>query len=302
MMKVSSEGYELEILASISRPQPCIDYLCGDASLAHGDAGSLKAASSRIADRSFWRNRNTPTVITTEGRVPYSVSVVVPVYNVERYLARCVDSLISQTLPDMQIILVNDGSKDRSGEMIKDYARRHPRILCIDKANGGCALARNAGLSAATGEYVGFVDSDDWVDCSMFKKLHDKAVECDADVVQGGLVKYYEQANRFDPVNEDALASLVERAGNQMEHARDLLCVQPTMWRRIYRRTMLQQNDITFPQHVRMFDDLPFQFMAHGLLSEDCHRQRAALLLPPPAARAGRRGYGRAIVRDVPTL
>jgi glycosyltransferase involved in cell wall biosynthesis len=223
-------------------------------------AGLARAESS--ADVSCWRIKNAPQVITVEGQSACAVSVVVPVYNVERCLPQCIESLIHQTLDDMQIILVNDGSKDRSLEIIKDYARRHPRILCIDKPNGGCASARNAGMRAARGEYVGFVDSDDWVDASMFKKLHDKAVQCNADIVQCGLVKYYERENRYDPVNEDRLASLVERAGNRMDRVRDLLCLQPTMWRRIYRRSMLQENNIAFPQDVRMFDDLPFQFMA----------------------------------------
>lgn len=262
MMKVSSEGCETETLSSLSRPQPCIDYLCGDVSLKHVEISSIKVASAHIAKRSFWRNKGASECIATEGQVPYSVSVVVPVYNVERYLPQCLDSLIAQTLPEMQIILVNDGSKDGSLEIINDYAQKYPRILCIDKPNGGCASARNAGLRAAQGEYVGFVDSDDWVDPTMFKRLYDRACECSADIVQCGFVKYYEQERRCDPVNEDWIAALVQRAGNRMAQARELLCLQPTMWRRIYRRSLLQQNNIEFPQDVRMFDDLPFQFMS----------------------------------------
>ena len=262
MMKVSSEGYETETLSSISRPQPCIDYLCGDVSLTHVESSSLKVASARIAKRSFWRNKGASEVIATEGQISYSVSVVVPVYNVEVYLPQCIESLIAQTLSNMQIILVNDGSKDGSLEIIKGYARKHPQILCIDKPNGGCASARNAGLRAAQGEYVGFVDGDDWVNPTMFKKLYDKAAQSDAEIVQCGLNKYYEAENRCEPVDENWIAALLDRLGNRMDNAQELICVQPTIWRRIYRRSLLRDNQIEFPEDVRMFDDLPFQVMS----------------------------------------
>ena len=92
--------------------------------------------------------------------------------------------------------------------------------------------ARNAGLRVAQGEYVGFVDGDDWVDPTMFKKLYDQAVQSGADIIQGGLSKYYEAENRYEPVNEDWVAG--SRTGNRLDQ-HELLCIQPTIWRRIYR-------------------------------------------------------------------
>lgn len=194
-----------------------------------------------------------------------SVSVVVPIYNVERCLRQCLESLVHQTQPvGLEIILVNDGSTDGSPAIALEYAARYPNVVCIDKPNGGCASARNAGLHAARSEYVGFVDGDDWVDVTMFEKLCRKAAAEHVDVVQCGLTKYYECENRRVPVDEDWIEDLVRRVGGRLDAARELICVQPTIWRRIYRRSLLEENHIAFPEDVRMFDDLPFQAMTLG--------------------------------------
>ena len=112
------------------------------------------------------------------------VSVIVPVYNVENYLERCLDSIICQTLSDIEIILVNDGSLDNSGEICKAYASKYPSIKYYAQENAGSAAARNVGLSHATGEYIGFVDSDDWIESNMYERLYTAAKENhDADIV-----------------------------------------------------------------------------------------------------------------------
>ena len=105
------------------------------------------------------------------------VSIIVPVYNVERYLPECIESIRNQTLTDVEIILVNDGSPDNSGFICDDYASRDERIKVIHKNNKGQSSARNAGLEIATGEYIGFVDSDDWIDSEMYGLLYQNAVE-----------------------------------------------------------------------------------------------------------------------------
>ena len=89
------------------------------------------------------------------------ISVIVPVYNAEKYLVRCVDSILNQTYSNLEIILVDDGAKDNSGAMCDDFARKDARIRVIHKENGGLSSARNAGIDIAKGEYFGFVDSDD---------------------------------------------------------------------------------------------------------------------------------------------
>ena len=114
------------------------------------------------------------------------VSIIVPIYNAEAYLARCLDSIISQTLQDIEIVCVNDGSSDGSLEIVKKYADRDSRILIVDKKNGGLVSARKAGLDAACGEYIGFVDSDDYVDPEMYETLYKYATEKTCDVVCSG--------------------------------------------------------------------------------------------------------------------
>ena len=124
------------------------------------------------------------------------VSVIVAVYNVENYLKKCVDSLLAQTKEDLEIILVDDGSTDSSGQICDNYAREDERILVVHKENGGLTSAWKAGIDIATSEYVGFVDSDDWVDRDMYEKLCASAERCHSDIVICGLVYEYEDASR----------------------------------------------------------------------------------------------------------
>ena len=111
------------------------------------------------------------------------ISVIVPVFNVEKYLERCVDSILNQSYKDLEIILVDDGSTDRSGEICEGYAKKDSRVRVFHKKNGGLSDARNFGISKSRGEYVGFVDSDDWIDREMFSELKRLAVKYDADIV-----------------------------------------------------------------------------------------------------------------------
>lgn len=116
--------------------------------------------------------------------VPSKVSVIVPVYNVEKYLAKCLNSLICQTHENIEILVVNDGSTDCSGEIIQDYAQRYPdKITAFQKENGGLSDARNFGLDRATGEYIGFVDSDDYVSPFMFEEMTALAEKHHAEMV-----------------------------------------------------------------------------------------------------------------------
>lgn len=120
------------------------------------------------------------------------LSVIVPVYNVERSLERCVDSILNQTAENLELILVDDGSTDRSGAMCDTYAKKYENIRVHHKANGGLTSAWKAGLALATGEYTGFVDSDDWIDPNMYERMLTLAEQEDADVTVCGLVFDFE--------------------------------------------------------------------------------------------------------------
>ena len=114
------------------------------------------------------------------------VSIVVPMYGVEKYLEKCVNSLIHQTLKDIEIILVDDGSPDKCGEIAEQYAKNDARIKVIHQKNAGLGPARNTGMEVAVGEYIGFVDSDDWVNETMFEHLYNAALKGNADIAVGG--------------------------------------------------------------------------------------------------------------------
>lgn len=120
------------------------------------------------------------------------VSIIVPVYNTEKYLEECLSSLLAQTLIDIEIICVNDGSTDRSGQILDEYATKDNRITVIHKTNGGVVSARNVGFDIATGKYIGFVDSDDWVESEMYEKLYEIAERESVDLVTSG---YFMEGN-----------------------------------------------------------------------------------------------------------
>lgn len=123
---------------------------------------------------------------------PYrpSVSVVVPVYNVERYLRQCVDSILGQTLENIEIILVDDGSPDACPAIVDEYAAADPRVVAVHQSNGGYGKAVNAGIARAKGRYIGIIESDDWIEPDMYAKLFARAEETGADIVKCGFYKY----------------------------------------------------------------------------------------------------------------
>ena len=111
------------------------------------------------------------------------VSVIVPIYNVKRYLAKCLDSIISQTLKDIEIICVNDGSTDGSEKVLAEYAKKDSRIKIVNRKNGGLSAARNTGMPYATGKYIGFVDSDDYIEPTMYELMYYNAEHFNSQMV-----------------------------------------------------------------------------------------------------------------------
>ena len=130
------------------------------------------------------------------------ISVIVPIYNVEKYLDKCVDSIINQTYKNLEIILVDDGSPDNCPQMCDDYAKKDSRIRVVHKENGGLSDARNAGMKVATGEYISFIDSDDYISLDFYETLFQTMIDNDSDIVECSVVKFYED-NNFDEYNDD---------------------------------------------------------------------------------------------------
>lgn len=178
------------------------------------------------------------------------VSISVPVYNVESYLPKCLDSLISQTLKDIEIILVDDGSTDSSGRICDQYASKDDRIRVIHKENGGLASARQAALEVACGEYFCACDADDWVEPNMYDLMYNKAKEINADVVS---CDYFANYPNNDEVEHRCLTTLVE--SQDLFH--DTLSGKfPHMiWNKLIRRSVFGDYNIYWESGINQGED-----------------------------------------------
>lgn len=197
------------------------------------------------------------------------VSVIVPIYNVQKYLAQCLDSLLAQTLREMQIILVNDGSTDGSPAIIADYASRDARIEVIDKPNGGYGQSMNRGLAQATGEYIGIVEPDDFVDPGMFADLYDYgcAFSPRSQVVKSAYWRVMRDgAKEFTyPSPHKGRVNPVTRPF-RITDCGEMLFYHPSIWSAIYERAFLDENNIRFKEIPGAgWSDNPFFIETLGL-------------------------------------
>ena len=179
-------------------------------------------------------------------------SVIVPVYNTERYLDKCIKSLLNQTIDSIEIILVNDASPDRSIDILRKYEKENKNIIVIDseqnKRQGG---ARNLGIDIAKGEYIAFVDSDDWVCESMYEKLYNLAKEEGADIVDCD----YSSATETEIVKRHISKSLSDIGiMNKEKYKSAILNISP-IWSKIYKRSIFSDNNIRFPEHI-LYEDI----------------------------------------------
>lgn len=166
------------------------------------------------------------------------VSVIVPIYNVESYLNRCVDSLVNQTYHNLEIILVDDGSPDNCSQMCDDWTKKDSRIKVIHKENGGLSDARNAGMDLATGDVISFIDSDDWIDLKAFESILNSMKKDGSDIVSCGVKWVNEDGKllRTDSVKEHELL-------NPHDAMRELLHdgkLKQHVWNKLYRRNMME--------------------------------------------------------------
>ena len=187
------------------------------------------------------------------------LSVIIPVYNTEKYLSKCLDSVINQTLRDIEIICVDDGSTDSSLAILKSYAKKDARIQIIEKKNGGLVSARKAGVKRANGTYIGYVDSDDWVDPAMYEQLYDCAVGNQADMVSSG---YFLEGNyittHYDGVPEGMYDA--DRMGFLRENAIYNIKIQDVGIRsplctKIFLTEKFKKVQLEIPEEISMSED-----------------------------------------------
>lgn len=200
----------------------------------------------------------------------YMVSVIIPVYNVEKFLNRCVDSILSQTYKNIEIILVDDGAQDSSPQICDEYAHKDIRVKVIHKNNGGLASARNAGLKVAKGDYILFVDSDDWIKDITIEELLNIAVKNQVDFVRFIPVSAgYPDRPDGTPINFGTEDFMEDGVYNKEKMIRDIyprLFVTPQLtmgpivaaWRSLYNRKFLVDNNLYFDEEVKYSEDAIF--------------------------------------------
>lgn len=173
------------------------------------------------------------------------VSVIVPIYKVEHVLKRCIDSIIAQTYQDIEIILVDDGSPDKCGSICDDYARKDNRIRVVHKENGGLSDARNAGLEIATGEWISFIDSDDWIEPDMYETLLENAEVYEAQISVGGVNDEIQEKNGVRIIKTTFHGEEVTETLSSVDAMRRHLLGSWAAWDKIYRKELFDR--IRFP-------------------------------------------------------
>lgn len=201
------------------------------------------------------------------------VSIIIPVYNVEKYLKECLDSIINQTLKDIEIICVNDGSKDNSLSILKEYAQIDSRIFIIDKENGGYASAINTGIDAAQGEFIQIVESDDYCDLNLCYESYNKIKKSDADLVtfnfyffknkKTKLCKFLNESDKnANYFNIKTLPYIIEK--------------QAYPWKSLYRASFLKENKIKMLQDGNgAYEDQPWNATILSLATKILHLDKA---------------------------
>lgn len=187
------------------------------------------------------------------------VSILVPIYNVEKYLEQCLDSLIHQTLSDIEIICINDGSTDSCTSILEKYSQMDSRIKVINKGNSGYGDSMNKGLDNATGEYIGIVESDDFVDANMFEELYNLATKNDCEIVKSDWFQYWTDKNlnrKFGKIPRYKCNKIISAKKDK-----SLLRFTPSIWSAIYKREFLDRYDIRFlPTPGASYQDTSFTF------------------------------------------
>lgn len=182
------------------------------------------------------------------------VSVIVPVYNVEKDVQRCIDSILSQRCQDFELILVNDGATDNSGKICIDASKKDERIRYFEKKNGGLASARNYGLERAVGEYICFVDSDDLIDRNCLSFCIEKAEKTDCDVVICGY--YMENGKSLSPITAKEGIYCGDEIFDALTELKAKNLIDPA-WNKLYKHSFLKQNGMLFPEG-EIYEDTDF--------------------------------------------
>ena len=210
------------------------------------------------------------------------VSIIVPVYNVENYIERCLNSLVNQTFKDIEIITINDGSTDKSLELLNKYAKEDIRVSVIDLGDEGVSYCRNLGIEKANGKYIMFVDSDDWIDSNMIEVMYKKAEENKLDLVMCSYIREFKDHSKEkifnlpeeiiykeDKVKNELLRKLVGPVKEELSNP-EMLDALGTVWGKLYRTDILKENKIKFVdlKEIGSAEDTLFNIFTFNYLSK----------------------------------
>jgi glycosyltransferase involved in cell wall biosynthesis len=198
------------------------------------------------------------------------ISIIVPVYNVEHYLERCLNSIIKQTYSNIEIIIINDGSKDNSLEVCQRYQQKDNRIRIISKKNEGVSVARNIGIKEASGKYIGFVDSDDWIEPEMYESMYNTIIKHNCSIAFCN----YSKDSKF--TNSPKLLKTNKEVLEKIDIIKDLICnmigindilpkyynVMGSVWRCLYKKEFIEKFNLSFRPDIQMMEDLIFNIEA----------------------------------------
>lgn len=198
------------------------------------------------------------------------ISIIIPIYNVEQYLSRCLDSVTNQTYSNLEIILINDGSKDSCLEICKDYQKRDSRIIIIDKINEGVSVARNTGIETATGKYIGFVDPDDWIEPDMYENMYNTIEKYKCSIAFCNYSKDRKNRRSYKTIKtkKNVLGKLdiINELIANMIGIEDILpkyyTVMGSVWRCLYNREFLNKFELRFKPGITIMEDLLFNIQA----------------------------------------
>ena len=207
------------------------------------------------------------------------VSIIIPTYNVEMYLVECMESVVNQTLKDIEIICINDGSTDGSLEILKSYAEKDDRIVLVDKENGGYGIGMNIGLDKATGEYIGIVEPDDYIPLNMYSDLYEKAVENDLDFIKADFYRFKRDSetedmelvyNHLSQNKEDY--NIVFNPSESPEAIRYIM----NTWSGIYKRSFIEEF------HIRHNETPGASFQDNGFWFQTFIYAKRAMIIDKP--------------------
>ena len=193
------------------------------------------------------------------------ISIITPVYNSEKYLHQCIESIVNQTLEDIEIILIDDGSTDSSGEICEEYTKKDKRIKVIHNKNLGLGISYNLGIDTASGEYIGFIESDDYVQNNMFEELFSISLENNKpDIVKSAWYDVYEKDNQI--IKDSQMLEFDSGIKFNIKEHPNLLTKQATVWSAVYRTDFLKNNNIRYLQTPgASYQDVSFSYKVFTL-------------------------------------